>query len=329
MVDPTAARPDWSRPPLREIFGIRSLGQLGADVGYALGRAGRGFQFDLTSLGHLRPDLSLPAYAGRVPADGRAPIMNLFDRVAGGRGYSQRVTKRDCRDFRGGALSYDEHDGTDFVCPVATPIVAAAPGEVSLIRDRWLRGGLTMTVDHGAGLATQYTHLSRALLPVGAQVARGEAIALSGASGLEMTSFFPWVPPHLHFMVWHTGRPVDPFLADDEPERTGTWLCRNTPEPPQVQDCASPPARVDEALARELALDCRDPAIRREIEGHRDAPLSLVALLEDSFHHDRSAWPENHDSAPLRLDVTPTIRLTMPLGPHRHRGARIADRTRR
>ncbi|MBW2458974.1 MAG: M23 family metallopeptidase, partial [Deltaproteobacteria bacterium] len=226
----TTARNDGSRPKLLDVFGIRSFRQLGADVGHVLGRLGRGFQVDLTSVGHLRPDLSLPAYAGQVPADGRAPIMNLFDRVGGGQGYSQRVTKRWCRDFRGRTLSYDEHDGTDFVCPVATPVAAAAPGEVTLIRDRWLRGGLTMTVDHGAGLATQYTHLSRALLPVGAQVSRGEVIALSGASGMDMTTFFPWVAPHVHFMAWHAGRPVDPFLADDEEERTGTWLQRNAPE---------------------------------------------------------------------------------------------------
>ena len=94
----------------------------------------------------------MPAYRGLVPEDGRAPIFNLFDRVGGGWSFTQRVTRRAVRDYRGGRLSYDEHDGTDFVCPVGTPLVAAAPGQVVLIRDRWLRGGLTIAVDHGENL---------------------------------------------------------------------------------------------------------------------------------------------------------------------------------
>src|SRR5262245_991702 len=127
-------RHDLSRPRIRDVFGIRSRAQLAADLGHVVGRMGRvGFQLDLSSAKHLRPDLALTAYAGRTPRDGIAPIMNLFDRVGGGRRYTQRVTKKRCKDFRGGVLTYDEHDGTDFVCPVATPIVAAAPGRITLI----------------------------------------------------------------------------------------------------------------------------------------------------------------------------------------------------
>ncbi len=284
---------------------------------------GGGFQFDLSSLKHLRPDLSLRAYAGGVPADGHTRIMNFFDRVGGGRHYSQRVTKRKCRDHRGGRLTYDEHDGTDFVCPVATPIVAAAPGRVTLIRDRWLRGGLTMTLDHGAGLATQYTHLSRALLPVGSDVRRGETIALSGASGMDMTTFFPWVPPHLHFMVWHLGRPVDPFLADDEPERAGTWIQRNAPEPGDESERRFPEPSVDAELALSLAKTCTDSTIRREIEAVRHLPLSLVALLEDSFHHDSFAWPDSQHE--LRTDHAEPLPMSLPLTAKRYRGALAAD----
>lgn len=315
----------WPRPALLEIFGIRSLAQLGSDLRHVVGRLGRAFQIGPSSLKHLRPDLSLSAYAGHVPADGRAPIMNLFDRVGGGRGYSQRVTKRTGRDYRGGRLTYDEHDGVDLVCPVLTPIVAAAPGEVSLIRDRWLRGGLTMTIDHGAGLATQYSHLSRALLPVGTRVRRGEVIALSGASGIDMTTFFPWVAPHLHFMAWHCGRPLDPFLADGEPSRTGTWQSRNAPAPASSQEAVCPAPSVDLTLALAVARSCTDPAIGREIDRVRHLPASLVALLEDSLHHDRFAWPEHPQGASLRLGTQETIALSLPLCSDRYRGAVMAD----
>jgi murein DD-endopeptidase MepM/ murein hydrolase activator NlpD len=317
--------PASERPRLSEIFGVRSPAQLGRDLAHVLGRLGRGFQIDPSSLGHLRPRLSLYAYGGFVPVDSRAPIMNLFDRVGGGRGYSQRVTRRRARDYRGGRLSYDEHDGVDLVCPLFTPIVAAAPGEITLWRARWLRGGLTVTVDHGGGLATQYSHLTRALLPVGTRVRRGEVIALSGASGIDLTTFFPWVPPHLHFMVWHGGIPVDPFQARGEPGRTGCWQRPNDPAPALREDTAFPPPRVDEALALSVSGRCLDPAIRREIERVRHRPASLVALLEDSLHHDRFAWPPECRGAPLRLETERPIALSLPLAWSRYRGTRLAD----
>src|SRR5438552_2062169 len=143
-------------PPIPDRFGVRSPSQVARDLAEVARGAWHGrFQFDVSSAGLLRPDLSLPAYAGLIPADGRAPIFNLFDRVGGGRRYTQRVSRSTARDFRGGRLSYDEHDGTDFVCPIGTPLVAAAPGIVVMIRDRWLRGGLTIAVDHGHGVVTQ------------------------------------------------------------------------------------------------------------------------------------------------------------------------------
>ena len=42
-----------------------------------------------------------------------------------GTSYEVTVTRRRMRDWRGGRLSYDEHDGTDFVCPPGSPLCAA------------------------------------------------------------------------------------------------------------------------------------------------------------------------------------------------------------
>ena len=312
-----------ARIGLAERFGLRSLRQVGSDLAFILSRTGRGFQVGPSSIGHLRPDISLPAYAGRVPEDGLSPIMNLFDRVGGGANYTQRVTKRRGRDFRGGRLTYDEHDGTDFVCPIGTPVVAAAPGVVTLVRDRWLRGGLTVTVDHGAGVSTQYTHLSRVLAPVGTRVARGEVIALSGASGIDLTLFFPWVAPHVHFMVWHAGRPVDPFLSAGEERSTAVWTQRNEPVVAEKEE-GFPEPELDASLAGEIADTCTDARIRKEIETVRDEPLALVALLEDSLHHDRFAWPDASVDG-LRPASDEVVRISLPLDPTRYRGAMMAD----
>lgn len=321
-------------PRLAQRFGIRSGAQLAADLRHAAAGAlrGSGFQLDLTSAGHLRPDIALPAYAGLVPDDGLAPVMNLFDRVGGGHNFSQRVTRRTSRDFRGGRLTYDEHDGTDIVCPVGTPLCAAAPGTVVMIRDRWLRGGLTVAVDHGHGVVTQYTHCTKTLRPVGERVSRGDSIALSGVSGMDMTTFFPWVAPHIHFMVWIAGRPVDPFLHGDEAPRAGCWMHRNAPEPAEALS-GDPPSpqvsEVDRSAARALADACTDPQIRRELEGVRDRPATLAALLEDALHHDRWAWPDSlHEQSvrpPGAADGAARVALTLPLPASEYRGVRLAD----
>lgn len=318
------------RPSARERFGLRSLGQLRLDLGTVVrkGLKGEQFQFDPSSLGHLRPAISLPAYAGFIPDDRRAPIINLFDRTAGGQRYSQRVSKRACQDFRGQALTYDEHDGVDFVCPPGTPLVAAAPGTVVLIRHRWLRGGLTVTVDHGFGVTTQYTHCSRALLPVGARVGRGQVVALSGSSGLDMTAFFPWVPPHVHFMSWVDGRPIDPFVTADEAPRPGIWIDPHDPRPARPRDpSALETSAVEYALAREVAGRCGDPQIQAELDSVIDAPASLAALLEDALHHDRFAFPEADHLRRLRpADARAAeVRLSMPLPHAAYVGSRFAD----
>jgi len=172
------------------MFGIRSFSQLKDDVTQALSHQGSGFQVGLSSLGFIRPDISIPTYWGKRPVSGLAPIYHCFDRVDGGKNYSQRVTRKTSKDFRGRSLTYDEHDGVDFVCPIGTELVAAAPGHVVMIRDTWLRGGLTIGVDHGDGFVTQYTHCWKSLVSLGQEVKRGEPVALSGASGLDMTLFF-------------------------------------------------------------------------------------------------------------------------------------------
>ena len=320
-------------PPLTARFGIRSARQLGRDLATVLRHLPRGdrFAFDLSSAGLLRPSLALPAYAGFVPDDGVAPIFNFFDRTAGGRDYRQLVTRARQRDWRGGRLSYDEHDGTDFVCPPGTPLTAAAPGRTVAARDSWLRGGLTLCVDHGEGVVTQYTHLARVLVPPGQLVERGEPIALSGHSGIDMTQFFPWVPPHVHFMAWVAGVPVDPYLAEGEAQHGATWIDGNDPAPasgPRAGDApldslAHPPVFAE--AARKLLALCRDRAIVEEVERVSDA-ASRVAILEDSLHHERYAWPEPAHAIALRPPGDATrVRLTLPLPASHYRGARAAD----
>lgn len=328
-------RPDDLRPvpSLADMFGIRGREQLLRDyrtvVSHFFSR--EKFIVGKSSAGLIRPDLSLPAYARLVPRNGIAPIFNLFDRVGGGFGFRQAVTRDHCRDYRGGRLSYDEHDGTDFVCPVGTPLVAAAPGVVVATRDSWLRGGLTVCVDHGEGVVTQYTHCSSLVVELGQPVARGEVVALSGSAGIDMTQFFPWVPPHVHFMVWVRGWPVDPYLAEGENPRPGTWLHGNEPRTASTSLDGDPaPLELREIRVHEDAIEraislCKDARIRDELQRAPSGP-ARVAILEDSLHHDRDAWPDEARSLRLRPRAQPAkVRLTLPLPASIYRGARPVD----
>ncbi len=318
------------RPPLsfREQFGVKSVGQVLDTIRTVVTARGR-YSVALSSAGLLRPDLSFPAYRRRLPEDRVAPIFNLFDRTGGGAGFRATTSRDTCRDYRGGRLTYDEHDGTDFVCPPGTPLCAAAPGVVVAARDTFLRGGLTLCVDHGHGVVTQYTHLSRLVAAIGQSVCRGEVVALSGTAGFDMLTGFPWVPPHVHFMVWVRGRPVDPYRAPGEGDRPGLWYHGGDPEtsgplggdgnPPSLASLA-----VDSLAIARLEGCCQDPAIRAELaRAHSDA--GRAAILEDSLHHDRPAW-RGVDPDELRPPSDPgEVRLTLPLHRDLYARARPVD----
>jgi hypothetical protein len=95
------------------------------------------------------------------------------------------------------------HEGIDVTAPLGSPIEAPAAGTVT--DAGWETGyGNTVTIDHGYGVVTKFAHCSKVLVRPGQRVARGQRIALVGATGLA-------TGPHLHYEVHVNGRPVDPL----------------------------------------------------------------------------------------------------------------------
>ncbi|MBX3217744.1 MAG: M23 family metallopeptidase [Labilithrix sp.] len=276
--------PPTGRLPLREVLGVEPLGLRLREAWLAL----RGddttpkSRFDHTSLRVLQPRLALPAWLGRRPADRRVPILNLFSHVQppASQGWSVRVTTaRDFRDLRG---TYDSHNGTDFVVPPGTRVLAPAPGRVVRVSSEFNRGGLKVVIDHGRGLVTTSNHLARALVRVGDRVARGDVVALSGMSGVDGLLAFPWNAPHVHFNTWVGGVAVDPFAA--APGEASLWRNGNDPTPydgARVDGDDAPPSRFSpDAVAR--ALDaCSHDASRAEILAGGDVAGRAVAAM---FH---------------------------------------------
>lgn len=94
------------------------------------------------------------------------------------------------------------HDGMDIGVPIGTPVQSEASGTVTMAG--WYGSyGISVRVDHGGGIVTQYSHLSKALVAVGEKVTAGEEIAYSGNTGVS-------TGPHVHFMVIVNGSPTDP-----------------------------------------------------------------------------------------------------------------------
>ncbi len=96
-----------------------------------------------------------------------------------------------------------EHFGTDVVGGMNERISSILDGTV--IFSEWtLNTGYVIQIQHTNNLLSIYKHNSELLKKAGEHVKAGEAIALLGNSG-ELTS-----GPHLHFELWHNGRPLNP-----------------------------------------------------------------------------------------------------------------------
>ncbi|MDJ0776854.1 MAG: M23 family metallopeptidase [Gammaproteobacteria bacterium] len=97
------------------------------------------------------------------------------------------------------------HYGIDIAAPNGTPVVAPADGIVTLAHpDTYFNGGL-IAVDHGHGLSSWFSHLSRLLVKEGARVKRGDKIAEVGSTGRS-------TGPHLDWRINLFERRLDPSL---------------------------------------------------------------------------------------------------------------------
>ena len=97
------------------------------------------------------------------------------------------------------------HFGIDIAVPTGTPVIAPTDAIVRMAEpDLYFTGG-TVMLDHGHGVTSVYSHLSKITVEVGQKVFQGEKIAEVGSTGRS-------TGPHLDWRVnWFKER-LDPAL---------------------------------------------------------------------------------------------------------------------
>jgi len=102
-----------------------------------------------------------------------------------------------------GFMPEKKHFGVDVLAPKNTPVKAVMEGWV-VASDWTLETGNTIGIQHANNIVTFYKHNSVLLKKTGQFVKAGEAVAIIGNTGTLSDG------PHLHFELWHKGKPVNP-----------------------------------------------------------------------------------------------------------------------
>lgn len=84
------------------------------------------------------------------------------------------------------------HYGVDIAAPVGAPVLAPAPGVVTLAHPDMFYSGGTLILDHGHGLSSTFIHLDSILVREGQRVEQGQPIARAGASGRATGPHLDW-----------------------------------------------------------------------------------------------------------------------------------------
>jgi murein DD-endopeptidase MepM/ murein hydrolase activator NlpD len=106
------------------------------------------------------------------------------------------------RLFNGELQSH--HTGVDFRAQTGDSVHAAGSGLIRLTKDLFYSGNAVI-IDHGAGVFTSYSHLSRIDVKVGQRIEKGQAVGLAGATGRA-------TGPHLHWAVKVNSVNVNPLI---------------------------------------------------------------------------------------------------------------------
>jgi murein DD-endopeptidase MepM/ murein hydrolase activator NlpD len=106
------------------------------------------------------------------------------------------------------------HEGVDIFAAKRTPAIAAADGYITGVKNGGIGGKTVWLRVNDRRIHLYYAHLDTQLVAEGDQVTKGDTLGLIGNTGNAR-----FTPPHLHFGVYTSWGPVDPYPFIQEPGR--------------------------------------------------------------------------------------------------------------
>ncbi len=100
-----------------------------------------------------------------------------------------------------------QHHGVDIFAARGTPVLAAAAGRITRVREGGLGGKVVWQLDRDRGQYLYYAHLDSQAVVRRQVIEPGDTIGFVGNTGNARTT-----PPHLHFGIYRRGLgPIDPW----------------------------------------------------------------------------------------------------------------------
>lgn len=125
---------------------------------------------------------------------GNQPIYPVTNRKQGSQFGERRVLN---------GVKQSVHYGIDLSSKTGDEVRSLFSGRVILASNLYY-GGQTVMIQHGLGLVSQYSHLSKMLVSEGSWVSNGMAIGHVGSTGMS-------TGPHLHLSTYYRTVAVDPL----------------------------------------------------------------------------------------------------------------------
>lgn len=103
------------------------------------------------------------------------------------------------------------HEGIDIFAPKRTPVIASADGVVTAVKEGGIGGKVVWLRLLEKNVTLYYAHLDKQLVTDGQMVKKGQTLGLVGNTGNAKHT-----PSHLHFGIYTSGGPIDPFPFVDK-----------------------------------------------------------------------------------------------------------------
>jgi murein DD-endopeptidase MepM/ murein hydrolase activator NlpD len=111
------------------------------------------------------------------------------------------------------------HEGIDIFAPKRTPVVASANGVVTGVKNEGIGGKVVWLRLLEKNVTLYYAHLDKQLVKEGQVVNKGETLGLVGNTGNAKHT-----PSHLHFGIYTSAGPIDPFPFVNKEVKTASPL---------------------------------------------------------------------------------------------------------